>query len=95
MSFSAKVENGLKYAHPYSTILNAESIGDVFSYVHCTTIGMESSRCPLVGNVVCVGCHVTIIGDITIENNVNIGAGSVIVKDVPDHAAVVGNTARI
>ncbi len=45
-------------------------------------------------NVTC-GCHVAIIGDITIGNNVTIGAGAVVVKDVPDNAAVVGNPARI
>lgn len=31
----------------------------------------------------------------TIGNNVTIGAGSVVVKDVPDNAVVVGNPARI
>ena len=41
------------------------------------------------------GCHVAIIGDITIGNNVTIGAGAVVVKDVPDNAVVVGNPARI
>ena len=41
------------------------------------------------------GCHVIIIGDITIGNNVTIGAGAVVVKDVPDNAVVVGNPARI
>ena len=41
------------------------------------------------------GCHVAIIGDITVGNNVTIGAGAVVVKDVPDNAVVVGNPARV
>lgn len=93
--FSTKVGSGLRFAHPYSTILNAESIGDNFSCIHCTTIGKKDGRRPRIGNNVTVGCHVAIIGDITIGNNVTIGAGSVVVKDVPDNAVVVGNPARI
>lgn len=95
--FSTKVGKGLIYAHPYSTVLNAESIGDNFSCLHCTTIGKKGpgERRPRIGNNVTVGCHVAIIGDITIGNNVTIGAGSVVVKDVPNNAVVVGNPARI
>ena len=93
--FSTKVGKGIKYAHPYSTILNAESIGDNFSCLHCTTIGKKNGRRPRIGNNVTLGCYVVILGDITIGNNVTIGAGSVVVKDVPDYAVVVGNPARI
>lgn len=95
--FSTKLGKGIVYAHPYSTVLNAESIGDNFSCLHCTTIGKKGPECrrPKIGNNVTVGCHVAIIGDITIGNNVTIGAGSVVIKDVPDNAVVVGNPAKI
>ena len=93
--FSTKVGKSLKYAHPYSTILNAESIGDNFSCIHCTTIGKKNGRRPRIGNNVTCGCHVAIIGDITIGNNVTIGAGSVVVKDVPDNCVVAGVPAKI
>ncbi len=67
---------------------------------HSTTLGMGSategpSQVPTLGDFVDIGSNVCIIGGITIGNHVVIGAGSVVVKDVPDYAVVVGNPARI
>ena len=42
-----------------------------------------------------VGTSATILGGITIGKNALVGAGSVVTKDVPDNAVVVGNPARI
>lgn len=42
-----------------------------------------------------LGANICIIGDIRIGNNVTVGAGTVVVKDVPDNCVVVGNPARI
>lgn len=81
-------------AHPYATIINAESIGANFSCIHCTTIGAHKGRA-VIGDNVSLGANVTIIGNIHIGNNVVIGAGSVVVKDVPDNCVVAGNPAKI
>lgn len=43
-----------------------------------------------VGDNCIFGANSSIIGDITIGNNVTIGAGAVITKDIPDNAIVVG-----
>lgn len=82
-------------AHPYSTIINADSIGKNFSCIHCTTIGAKSNGRPTIGANVSCGANVTIIGPVHIGNNVTIGAGSVIVKDIPSNCVVAGNPARV
>ena len=93
--YSTKIGKGLLMAHAYATVLNAESIGDNFSFIHCTTIGKKDGGRPVIGNNVSLGANVVIIGDVKIGNNVIIGAGSVVVKDIPDNSVAVGNPARV
>lgn len=90
-----KIGKNFWMAHPYSTVLNADSIGDNFRCIHLTTIGKQGKGRPTIGNNVSLGCNVTIIGEIKIGNNVTVGAGSIVVKDVPDNCIVAGNPARI
>ena len=92
---STRFGKGISIAHPYSTVLNAESIGDNFSCIHCTTLGKKDGKRPVIGDNVTIGCHACVIGGVHIGNNVTIGAGAVVVKDVPDNAIVVGNPAKI
>ena len=50
---------------------------------------------PVIGDNVTFGVNVTIIGSVKIGNNVTIGAGSVVVKDIPDNSIAVGNPCRV
>lgn len=50
--------------------------------------GRRHAKC---GDNCVFGANSSIIGDITIGNNVTIGAGAVVTKDIPDNAIVVGN----
>ena len=93
--YSTQIDKGFYFAHPYSTVLNAKSIGKNFSCIHCVTLGKKDGQRPIIGDNVTVNCHACIIGGITIGDNAIIGAGSVVVKDVPPNAIVAGNPAKI
>lgn len=89
------IGSGLRLAHPYSTILNAESIGENCYINHLVTVGEKNGRRPVIGNNVELHANCTVIGGITVGNHAVIGAGAVVVKDVPANAVVIGNPASI
>ncbi|MFD0842039.1 serine O-acetyltransferase [Flaviramulus multivorans] len=95
IDMTTKLGGGILTGHPYSTILNADSIGENFYVNHLVTVGEINGKRPTIGNNVSIYTGAIVIGDIKIGNNVNIGAGSVVVKDVPDNCTVVGNPARV
>jgi len=95
IDITTKLGGGILTGHPYSTILNANSIGENFYVNHLVTVGEVNGKRPTIGNNVSINTGSIIIGDITIGDNSVIGAGSVVVKSVPENCVVVGNPARI
>lgn len=99
ISPSCEIEGGLYFWHPLSTYLYARHIGKNCTIRQLTTFGNLGKKNPqarpYIGDNVDVGVNVTIIGDVKVGNNVCIGAGAVITKDIPDNCNVVGNPAHI
>lgn len=84
--------------HGYAVVINKFVVaGDDFTIRHGVTIGNrgKSNACPVIGNGVELGANVVIIGDITLGNNVIVGAGSMVLDSVPDNALVVGEKAQV
>ena len=54
----------------------------------------EWARPVTIGNNVWIGGSVTILPGVTIGDNVSIGAGSVVVHDIPGNTVAVGNPCR-
>jgi len=86
---------GIITGHPYATILNAKSIGENFYVNHLVTIGEIDGKRPIIGDNVSIYTGAIVIGDIKIGNNSKIGAGAVVVKNVPENSVVVGNPGRV
>ncbi|RZK06767.1 MAG: serine acetyltransferase [Flavobacterium sp.] len=87
-----------RFVHNQSTFLNAKSIGDYFVCYHNVTIGtasLDSDNKPEIGHNVTIFTGAVVVGEITIGDNVKIGANSVIVKNVPANCTVIGSPARI
>lgn len=55
----------------------------------------HGKRHPDIGDGVTIGAGAKVLGPITIGNHVKVGAGSIVLKNVPDHCTVVGNPGRI
>ncbi len=76
----------------------AEIGDDVLIYQGVTLGGTgkeRGKRHPTLGNNVIVGTGAKVLGSIRIGDHVRIGAGSVVVRSVPDHSTVVGIPGRI
>jgi serine O-acetyltransferase len=71
---------------------------DVLLYQGVTLGGTgkeKGKRHPTIGNHVVIGTGAKVLGNIRIGDCVKIGAGSVVVKSVPDHSTVVGVPGRV
>lgn len=92
-----KIDRGLCFAH-FSCIVinNGCRIGKNCTIFQGVTIGSARGKgVPCIGDNVVICANSSIIGKVTIGNNVIIGAGTVVTKDIPDNAVAVGNPARI
>jgi serine O-acetyltransferase len=74
-------------------------VGDNVTLLQGVTLGGTSlrreKRHPTLGNNVVVGAGAKIIGAFTIGDNSRIGAGSVVVREVPPNCVVVGVPGRV
>jgi serine O-acetyltransferase len=96
----ARLGEGVFIDHGMGVVIGETAeVGDYVTIYQGVTLGGTSlqkvKRHPTLGNHVVVGVGAKVIGAIKIGDNTRIGAGSVVIKDVPPNATVVGNPGRI
>jgi serine O-acetyltransferase len=96
----ATIGDGFFIDHGMGVVIGATTIigRDVTLYQGVTLGGTSlkpGKRHPTLLDGVVVGVGAAVLGDILIGENAHVGAGSVVVKDVPANATVVGIPGRI
>ena len=91
-----KQERGLYIGHPYGITINPKAVlGKNINIHKGVTIGQENrgrrKGVPVIGNSVWIGVNSTIVGNITIGDDVLIAPNSYVNRDVPSHSVVFGN----
>ena len=90
------IGEGFYIGHGVGIIINSTAkIGKNCNISQFTTIGSNKGQAATIGDNVYIGPGVSIVENVLIGNAATIGAGSVVVKNVPENATVAGNPARI
>lgn len=97
--YTLTIGKGLYLGHFYGITINPMAIiGDNVNIHKGVTIGQENRGkrlgAPKIGNKVWIGINSTIVGNITIGNNVLIAPNSFVNFNVPSDSIVVGNSIK-
>ncbi len=96
----AKIGEGLFIDHGAGVVIGETTeIGNNVTIYQGVTLGgtgkEKGKRHPTIGNNVVISTGAKILGSITVGDNSKIGAGSVVLKDVPPNSTVVGVPGRV
>lgn len=92
---AAQIGSGILFDHATNIVIGETAIiGNNVSILHGVTLGgtgnESGDRHPKVGNGVMLGAHAQLLGNIFIGDGAKIGAGAVVLSDVPAHTTFAG-----
>ena len=96
----AVIGKGLFIDHGHGVVIGETAIlGDNVTLYQGVTLGgtgkEQGKRHPTIGNNVMISAGARVLGSFTVGDNCKIGAGSVVLKEVPPNCTVVGVPGRI
>ena len=95
-----QIGKGLYLGHAYNITVNGDTVIGENCHLHKgVTIGLEPrgkrAGTPTIGNKVSICVNATIVGNVTIGDDVLIAPGAFVNCDVPPHSIVIGNPCTI
>ena len=94
-----KIGEGFCMIHPYNiTVSPLAVLGKNVNMYKGSTIGNNTGNpmgSPVIGDCVQIGINATVIGGITVGDDVVIAPNAFVNQDIPSHSVVVGNPCRI
>lgn len=97
---AAALGYGIMIDHGTGVVIGETAVlGNNISLLHGVTLGgsgkQSGDRHPKISDGVMIGANASVLGNIHIHTCAKIGAGSVVVVDVPEYATVVGVPAKV
>lgn len=93
---TTKIGYGLYIGHGLGVVINPLTIiGNNCNISQFLSIGSNHGTPAIIGDNVYIGPHVSIVENVKIGNNVTMGAGSVVTKDIPANMTAAGVPAKV
>ena len=93
--YTDEIGGGLYIQHGFATIISAKKIGKNCRIYQQVTVGYKDGESPILEDNVSIACGAIALGGITIHSNALVGAGALVIKDVPENAIVGGVPAKV
>lgn len=94
-----QIGKGFVMVHPYNITISPHSkIGKNVNIAKGATIGLSKGKrqgAPQIGNCVQIGINSTVVGGITVGDDVLIAPNTFVNQDIPEHSVVIGNPCKI
>lgn len=94
----ARIGGGCYIAHGLGLVVGGTTqIGDDCTLLQGVTLGearFSEDACPRIGNRVTIGVNAVVLGGVSVGDDAFVGAGAVVLEDVPAASLAVGAPAR-
>ena len=96
---ATSIGKGFQMVHPYNITIHPESVlGSNVTMLKGSTVGIgwgKKQGCPRIGSRVFIGLNATVIGGITVGDDVLIAPNTFVNQDIPSHCIVIGNPCQV